>query len=169
MRRVLVATSTLALALVVIGGLWPATSRDDGSGSAISAIGSPLGFETPTAKAVSIPTLFSLDDPATVRHNDRQIFYRGQVECTEGDQLRMRVSITQGDTEGRGQTIDRCTGDLQAFEIRVAVRGPHTFQTGELARYEGWAGTFSRGSLTAERVWDGEAELLPEVGERRGN
>lgn len=158
MRRGAVITSTLALAVVLVGGFWPATSRDNGPDSVISTLRSTLGLETHAVagrEVISIPFGYAI--PA--RHNDRQLLLSGQISCTDGEQFRVSASVIQGDTEGQGDTVDSCTGESKVFFVLVVVRGPQTFEPGEHARYEVRATTFSRGVETGEQTWEGSSRL----------
>jgi hypothetical protein len=159
MRRIFTAVTSLTLALVLMGGLWPERERDGGSDGRLAAVRVPLGLESRTARAIERDVITWT---GLLRHNDRQVFFRGDVGCTQGQQLRMTIRIVQGDAEGRGQLVERCTGELESIEVRVIVRGPHTFTVGEEAEYWVRAGSFHRGTMTDEHTSEGRTELHPE-------
>jgi hypothetical protein len=150
-RKIVILVPSLALALLLVGGLWPTTDPGKGRDGGLQTAIAPHGLQPQPAGAISVPFLFSLD--IQLRHNHRQAIYVGQVLCVEGRQLRVRVTLTQDHgAQGWGQTIDRCTGETQQFEVRVNARGPVAFRPGEF-RYTGWAGEFERGRMTDEATW----------------
>jgi hypothetical protein len=156
-RKMFFLGPALVLALLLAGGLWPAAGPGEGRDGGLRAALPPDVFQARTAQAISVPFLLTVD--AQLRHNSRQAIYLGEVACIEGRQLRLRMTFTQPHgAEGWGQTIDRCTGDAQTFEIRVMARGPRAFQPGEVD-FAGWAGEFERGRMTDEVTWSGTETL----------
>jgi hypothetical protein len=155
-RKIWMIGPAMALALLLTAGLWPAGGPSEGRDGLRAAM-PPDVFQARTAAAISVPFLRTVD--AELRHNSRQAIYLGEVACVAGRQIRLRMTFTQPHgAEGRGQTIDRCTGDPQEFEVWVMARGPKSFQPGPVD-FSGWAGEFERGRMTDEVTWDGGETL----------
>jgi hypothetical protein len=165
-RRALVLVPSLALAVLLVGGLWPSGGGGRSSSGELSAVSRALGPHPAEARGwISVP--FSVAD-ASLKHNDRHIFYRATLICTAGEQVKMVISTTGVNAQGQGRLVSRCTGDTQDFEVRVVARGPNRFSVGETVEFEGWAGTFHRGQQVGDdHTWHETAVLRAEDGPRR--
>ena len=87
--------------------------------------------------------------PLTLRPNDRLIEVQGGIACTQGEQFRVRVTLTQSATGAyaEGHTQAFCTGEKQIFTLLAVARGATSFETGA-ARAEAVATTYSHGTPT---------------------
>jgi hypothetical protein len=139
------------LALVPIG-----TPGQSQSGLVASLTGPKEAEAAISVSAISIPTLlFGL------QAQNNQIRVRGEIQCTEGEHARIGVVATQESTgaTAEGQTVTRCTGDVQSWQVKAPKRGPIGFEPGT-ADIHVQIHTFDRGELTDFVEFDQEATLV---------
>jgi len=78
-------------------------------------------------------TFNTIDPVAGVTDNGRHIIATGPIECTAGERLSLRVTVTQRSTgaEAEGRTLITCTGiHTQQWEVHASTQGKETFEEG---------------------------------------
>ena len=70
------------------------------------------------------------DPPLDVSAVGRLVHARGFLACDPGEIFRVEVTVEQGDTEGHGRTVGRCTGEEQLWEAVVVAREGGSFVSG---------------------------------------
>jgi hypothetical protein len=105
---------------------------------------------------------FNIDPAVELRSHGRVTTVTALVNCAEGDQVQVRVSVTQGSTVGYGIGVGACTGGLEGYDVTVPAHGRASFTTGP-ARAEADAIVRSRGTVVDEQTWtrDVQIEVAP--------
>ncbi len=134
----------------------PAVASPLAASLKVEAIGPGDSVETQPGPELIIRRFISPDiaSPLTLRSNDRLIEVRGGIACTEGEQYRVRVVVTQSATGAyaEGHTQGWCTGDKQTFTLLAVAHGSRRFAAGA-ARVEAFAATLSHGTVTDTHSW----------------
>lgn len=116
---------------------------------ALVAAGTALATALPAQAADS----FSVNDTAMLSNGDLTATVTGKIECPDGDQYNIAVSLRQGTTTVGSNTLVplaqfvSCDGTPQSFQIPVIAQGPPII--GGL-----WRVDQANASVTATRVGD---------------
>jgi hypothetical protein len=73
------------------------------------------------------------------------------VGCTEGEQVHLTLTLTQGGVSGTGIRVGVCTGELTEYEVTVPASGD-SFTAG-LAAACATADNYRHGVLVDNRQW----------------
>lgn len=74
------------------------------------------------------------------------------IGCTAGEHVRLRLTVTQGETVGVGHAAGRCSGAVQHFPVTVAGTKGDVFTEGP-AEVEAWAKTSHGQHTHAPHTW----------------
>ncbi len=105
----------------------------------------------------------TIDPVATLTQDGRHILATGPVECTQGERLHTRLTVTQRSTGAiaEGRTFDTCTGEPQQWEVQASTRGKERFEAGP-ATAVAVGRTTDRGEPTDAHQWLVEITLIEE-------
>jgi hypothetical protein len=106
------------------------------------------------AAAFARITANTIDPVASVTDDGRQIIATGPIACTGGENVYLRVTVTQRSTGAvaEGRTLLTCTGDTQYWEVHASVLGQEPFQEGP-ATAVALARTTDRGASDDADQW----------------
>ncbi len=98
-------------------------------------VGISIGFlvafvaAQPVFAAISNNTI---DPTATLSADGRHVTVTGPIECTAGDTLVIRITVTEASTGaiGQGHSISPCTGEIQQFSVTATAVGAPSFAEG---------------------------------------
>ena len=95
---------------------------------AISALIALL-FAQPTSAAIARNTI---NPDVELGNRGRTATVTGPIECTAGDTLQIRLTVSQAQTGawGEGLNFIRCTGELQLWSVKVFALGLSRFESG---------------------------------------
>jgi alpha-tubulin suppressor-like RCC1 family protein len=117
--------------------------------------GTTIARSTP----VEVPSFrFNIGPAVELGGHGRVATVTALVNCEEGDQVQVRVSLTQGSTVGHGDGIGACTGGLEGYEVTVPAQGRAFFTTGP-AHAEADAIVRSRGAVVDEQEWTRNVQI----------
>jgi hypothetical protein len=120
-----------------------------------------VGRSTGTLNAAlgEVPSFrFNIDPVVDLGGHGRVATVTALVNCAEGDQVQVRVSLTQGSTVGYGVGIGACTGGLEGYEVTVPAHGRASFTTGP-AHAEADAIVRSDGAVVDEQAWTRNVQI----------
>ncbi len=80
----------------------------------------------------------------------------GLIECTAGQTLEVRATVTQGTTEATGMAQYRCTGHVQRWVLHVVASDGALLTTG-IASAHVWAKTLEDGDV---HEWDDTVRVV---------
>ena len=77
-------------------------------------------------------TYNTIDSTAKITDNGRGIVVTGPLQCSEGQPVDLRVTVSQRSTGAiaEGTARIRCTPDRAQWEVRITTQGNATFQEG---------------------------------------
>jgi hypothetical protein len=114
---------------------------------------------TTTTALGEVPSFrFNIDPAVELAGHGRVATVTALVNCEEGDQVQVRVSVTQGSTVGHGVGLGACTGGLEGYEVTVPAQGRAFFTTGP-AHAEADAIVRSRGTVVDEQAWTRDVQI----------
>lgn len=98
--------------------------------------------------------LNTIDPVAHITDSGRQIAVTGPIVCTAGEQVTLRVTVTQRTTGAvaQGRTHFLCTGQLQHWDVWVTNDDPALFEEGA-ATAVALAHTRAQGEPTDAHQW----------------
>ena len=103
----------------------------------------------------------TIDPLATITDRGRLVTVTGPISCTRGEQVFLRVTLTQRTTgafaEGSGRFA--CTGNDQQWEVHAATQGKASFNDGP-AIAVAIARSAHRGKITDAHQWLVEVILV---------
>jgi hypothetical protein len=72
----------------------------------------------------------TIDPVALVTDDGRHLIATGPIACTAGEEVSLRVTVTQRATGAvaGGRTRITCTGDTQQWEVHASIQAQETFQ-----------------------------------------
>jgi hypothetical protein len=109
-------------------------------------------FLAPLASARIIPN--TINPIAIITDNGRLVIATGPMGCTRGEQVFLRVTVTQRATgalaEGRSRIV--CTGNSQQWEVHAATQGKEIFGEGPAVAVA-IARTAERGEISDAHQW----------------
>jgi hypothetical protein len=79
--------------------------------------------------------------------------------CTDGAEVHLTVSVSQGDAFGEGNATDRCTGNAERYPVTVPARGPDSFTPGP-AEVHGEAIVKDHGHVLDDHHWTRTLNLV---------
>jgi hypothetical protein len=98
----------------------------------------------------------TIDPVAVVSDNGRQLRVTGPIECTLGERVYVRVTVTQRATGAASEGITRlqCEGEgvTQQWQVDAATQGRERFQPGPAIAVAS-ARTAKRGASTDAHQW----------------
>jgi hypothetical protein len=113
------------------------------------------------APAFASMTVNTIDPTATITPNGRHLLVSGPIQCTEGEKVRIEVSVTQSSTGavGKGVWQSLCTAEVQQWSLKAATQGKNTFEEGS-AHASAVGTTRERGKVTDARGWSRTITLV---------
>ncbi len=90
---------------------------------------------------------------APLQHN--QVKVTGIIDCTAGQTLQLRATVTQGATTAAGEATERCTGHIQRWVIYATTSGGARLESGT-AHVHVWSKTLEDGDVFE---WDNTVRL----------
>lgn len=111
-----------------------------------------------TSAAISRNTI---TPEAEISKNGRFISVTGPIECSDGDSLKVRATVTQASTGAiaEGHARVRCDGTLQEWSARAINFGFERFETGP-AQACALGITYNRGKVTDIRQWCAANDIM---------
>ena len=133
--------------------------RSVGSAAVVAAVAAAFVASAGFARVANN----TIDPIAIVSDDGRHLVVTGPFECTDGETLHLRVTVTQRSTGAvaEGRTIDTCTGGAQQWEVDASSRGAEPFEEGP-ATAVGVGRTTDHGETTDAHQWLVEITLVAE-------
>ena len=93
----------------------------------------------------------------------RHLIVTGPIECTQGERVELRVTVTQRETGAvaEGYAFFTCTVETQQWEVHAVTHSKATFEEGP-ATAVAIASTTSRGTATDAHQWLVDVTLVGE-------
>jgi len=73
---------------------------------------------------------FNIAQSAELEGKGRVVRVTALMNCAEGAQVQVEVTLTQDGVTGQGHGVGKCTGVLEEYEVTVPARGRHGFDLG---------------------------------------
>lgn len=90
-----------------------------------------IGSTANQLSPASVPSFtLNIDPTVTLKDNGRVTTVMVVATCEAGQDLHVKVSLTQGDAAGSGNGSGRCTGGLTRYPVTVPAFGPNRFLEG---------------------------------------
>jgi hypothetical protein len=105
----------------------------------------------------------TIDPIAVLTDDGRHVILTGPVECTTGERLHTRLTLSQRSTGAvaEGRTFDTCTGAPQQWEVDASVQGKARFEAGAAVAVA-VGRTVHRGRVTDAHQWLVDVTLVEE-------
>ena len=105
----------------------------------------------------------TIDPVATVTDNGHHLIVTGPIECSEGQKVYLRATVTQRTTGAlaEGRTMIACTGVSQQWEVHAAPQANEVFTEGA-ATVVASARTTDRGATDDAHQWLVDVTLVRE-------
>ena len=121
------------------------------------------GTTTNRLTAVEVPSFHFNIDPAVALHPPGRVAtVTALVACPEDQQVRLWISLNQGEAGGEGRAVEACTGQLERYPVEVHAHGRAFFEPGP-AEAEAEGVVREHGAMVDIQEWrlEVELELLP--------
>jgi hypothetical protein len=104
----------------------------------------------------------TIDRQATYTNGGERVRASGPVACTRGELISIRVTVIQAATDARASQRweQRCTGEVQHWQVRVRAEGGKRFESGK-AKVCALAYTRAGRWMTDEKTWCATVSLSP--------
>jgi len=111
----------------------------------------PVGTAPMAFAAIATNTI---DAQAVIAANGRRLIVSGPIQCTAGERVSIRVTVTQRSTGAiaEGSVVGVCTGNIDRWEVQATTRGKEAFQEGA-ATAVAIATTTTGGQTTDAHQW----------------
>lgn len=90
--------------------------------------------------------------PVELKSSGRVATVTVLATCTDGAQVHLTVSITQGNAFGEGKGVGKCTGNPGRYPVTVPAQGPTSFEPGP-AQVSGKAIVKDHGEVLDDHTW----------------
>ena len=72
----------------------------------------------------------TIDPVAVVAGAGRHLVVTGPIECTQGERVELRVTVTQRETGAvaEGYAVFNCSGVIEQWELHAVTHGKATFE-----------------------------------------
>ena len=94
----------------------------------------------------------NVEPEATVRSSGRTVEVTALVNCPEGAEAHLSLSLRQGETTGNGMAVTVCTGGQAEVPMVIAARGSQGFAIGSATAFVE-AVVEDRGNVTEDQHW----------------
>jgi hypothetical protein len=81
------------------------------------------------------------------------------MNCPEGAQVQVEITVTQNGVTGQGNGVGKCTGALEEYALTVPAHGRHGFEPGA-AVASADAVVRQRGKTLETQEWTRDVELV---------
>ena len=131
----------------------------------VVAVGLALVVLSGAEAASAIITANTIDERATYEKHGRLLRVSGPIECTRGERVSIRITVTQSATGARARNRwrSRCTGEVQHWQVRARARRGTRFQNGG-GRVCAVAKTRTGTRVTDRRRWCERVNVAPPRG-----
>lgn len=106
------------------------TARTARAGAATLLIAGTL-LALPATPAAATLSNNTIGATGTLGAHGRTATVAAIIECTAGQRVSVRVTLTQGEVIGRGVGGGQCTGEPVEYPVRVTAQGALSFSAGD--------------------------------------
>ena len=104
---------------------------------------------------------FNIAEAAELDGRGRVARVTALMNCPEGAQVEVAITVTQDGVSGQGHAVGKCTGALEEYPVTVAALGRHGFEPGAAVATAD-AVVRHRGQTVETQEWTRDVELVAE-------